>query len=877
MNNKKHISIHQSLHGYKQGHVLLSSSKYLSSDSYHIMDIFSDLSGNAIQRGFNEYITGYPIIEEKEYAFAKTWYATTIKRSGAVWTHTLLIRFSDMHRITDFRTLKKHFKNPELNIPYSDYEKKIYITNEENNCSYSLKSRYSETETKQLLYALYGNDHKRPVYIISNNSFRYEDLILSIWSQQPVCIKKTFFFCTGTLSNRKFNNRSFDVQVIPPFFKERIKNDETKGVFLESNSNLLNHDYEWLDLLCDDILYKSNHKLRRYINKYEINNYDSNINTLHRTVQIFISLNSITKEKNPIPKLIQYIAQSHSSKNKVSEYYKYITEIIQNENLFNIDNYLLLKTFITTSYHELFDPDIIEIRNLAIKQIQNNIQKYIELMHLIKPTKINKLQKEYIKVLLDYIVNQNKPDFNVKKEWSNDFILKLVQFINIVKDNEIVNIQIIDYYKIIIKLVKFYIKIDILNKNEQNEITHKLFDLIIHCFPEPNEGMQIKEHFFGKNGGTLKNIFNVDLSEERLLYELALTQDFESFSCIDLSLKKRTETFCESDKGKCHNLIINILDNIKDITPFTEQILIGTLDYINIKNLEIYYIKNETIFDKFLKVNPTLIQLLLNESNIKSKTSNFYRKLEKSAEKYIFEKIKQKDIQKANDIYILYGKDRFFEILMKSDKIERLTWFAEIVNPDDNHIFKFIKELEPNSKYLSDYGNDLWHRLSQKSFDSKNKELFFEVMTFLLSLGLYNTVYESYKLVQASFQHVYDAAKGNKLTKKQLENIKKHFPSRKYFNIPLGKGDCDYLRAMIIEKFIEYDWPGSYFLSTIKEDDVFIKILKGSKTRKTKDQLYFFIKLAEDLRNRKYDINKFSKNQVRILLRESRLLKLNTY
>ena len=91
-----HISIHQALHGYHDGHTLLGSSREFPADVRRTMLVLSDMSGQSMEPGFESYFTGYPLEGEGFYAFAKTWHAAEMPRSGCVWTHTLLLPFSEL-------------------------------------------------------------------------------------------------------------------------------------------------------------------------------------------------------------------------------------------------------------------------------------------------------------------------------------------------------------------------------------------------------------------------------------------------------------------------------------------------------------------------------------------------------------------------------------------------------------------------------------------------------------------------------------------------------------------------------------------------------------------------------------------------------------
>ena len=67
------LLIHQTLHGYSNGHHLLMSSMNLSEASKRKMDILSDLSGPDLSSGFESYYSGYLLKEEMKLVIAKTW------------------------------------------------------------------------------------------------------------------------------------------------------------------------------------------------------------------------------------------------------------------------------------------------------------------------------------------------------------------------------------------------------------------------------------------------------------------------------------------------------------------------------------------------------------------------------------------------------------------------------------------------------------------------------------------------------------------------------------------------------------------------------------------------------------------------------------
>ncbi len=215
---KLNVNIEQTLHGYDDGHRLLASSSTLSSDEENTLLELSDLSGFQV-KGFEEYLTGFPIPNSDKYAFAKTWYAPEMKRPGCVWTHTLLINQKEFNNIFDLNYLLKIFRRPEKGY-YSFYEDKTsysFVSSSES----SLTSPVIDGESHQNNIALYTTFYrhlynKSQILVLgADNSLKYEKFVVSFWSQQWSELRFEFSFCTGSLSDRKINDQSFTLQISP--------------------------------------------------------------------------------------------------------------------------------------------------------------------------------------------------------------------------------------------------------------------------------------------------------------------------------------------------------------------------------------------------------------------------------------------------------------------------------------------------------------------------------------------------------------------------------------------------------------------------------------------------------------------------------------
>lgn len=89
----RRVRLHQTLHGYDNGHRLLGGSLEIEGRSAKTLLVMSDVSGSNLRASDESYLTGYPLPDSRFYAIARTWSAPEKSRPGCVWTHTLLLMY----------------------------------------------------------------------------------------------------------------------------------------------------------------------------------------------------------------------------------------------------------------------------------------------------------------------------------------------------------------------------------------------------------------------------------------------------------------------------------------------------------------------------------------------------------------------------------------------------------------------------------------------------------------------------------------------------------------------------------------------------------------------------------------------------------------
>ena len=214
------IHVDQALHGYRKGHELLATSRRLSREGARTLLELSDLSGPAARtRGFESYITGYPVPGEHLYAIARTWLATDGVRPGSVWTHTLLLTPEQLATI-DLVNVARWFRRPTNTEQALGYDQPLRV----NEGDLSQRPRgirpfrlpAQGVLAEEIFEALYGSDSASLAILLpAESSNEYEHLVLHAWSLQWPELRRHFSFCTGALSARHVERRPFDLQVVP--------------------------------------------------------------------------------------------------------------------------------------------------------------------------------------------------------------------------------------------------------------------------------------------------------------------------------------------------------------------------------------------------------------------------------------------------------------------------------------------------------------------------------------------------------------------------------------------------------------------------------------------------------------------------------------
>ena len=285
------VKIHQMLNGYQNGHCKIASSIDLSLNDENIINMLSDVSGMSSNIEWESYITGYPLVNENIYVFAKTWIAKEMKRPGCVWTHSLLINIDEIKYIKSINNIFKLFKYPS-NSKYDCYENEIFLETNENN-EYE-KFKFDPKQYEYIVYTILSNDNS--VIIESDKSDEYERIIVDVLIQQNDAFLRQFSFCTKSFDSRKLNRQDFSYQIVPQNLGNRVIREISEKNIFYKNIEYIEQLPKWVNLITVDFvnhniakfknykkMYGSLFETRKYFNKFAKMFYAFNNNTINNS------------------------------------------------------------------------------------------------------------------------------------------------------------------------------------------------------------------------------------------------------------------------------------------------------------------------------------------------------------------------------------------------------------------------------------------------------------------------------------------------------------------------------------------------------------------------------------------------------------------
>ena len=225
--------IHQTIHGYSNGHKLLFSSVELSTQTKSTLLRESDSPGEEFHHQKKPCYSGYSIVESGFYIISKTWVAKEINRPGCVWTHSLLIPFT---------LLAKH--NVFNNIDMEDiFLSKIEIEGYQSLSPIDLILVPHMANNKDLSWMFSQVFTSNNQVILNSENYSLNDII-SIWDKLWPKLRREFSFKTWAPKKiRSSSNFEKYNLIISNYAPLEIISDNWAQEYFSPNS--LIHSFNW--------------------------------------------------------------------------------------------------------------------------------------------------------------------------------------------------------------------------------------------------------------------------------------------------------------------------------------------------------------------------------------------------------------------------------------------------------------------------------------------------------------------------------------------------------------------------------------------------------------------------------------------------------
>ncbi|WP_256370144.1 hypothetical protein [Labrenzia sp. PHM005] len=248
-------TIHQALHGYNDGHRLLSSSMQISGQEARIMLVMSDLSGPGVKPEDSGYLTGYPLETLGKYVLARTWAAPEMSRPGCVWTHSLIIDNADLAAFSSAEGLLSAFCRPTGLSSKSTYANTIDVP-----VTRTHSVALPDHRAQSIVNALYTI----PDQIVLTETEAADDdelLVSSIWMQQWPRLRRTFGFCTLSGIDRSSKGVKLDLQFVRTMDRQNLAKFPDAVTATGKNFNVA------LKPLLADIAGKKGYQFREFLKR----------------------------------------------------------------------------------------------------------------------------------------------------------------------------------------------------------------------------------------------------------------------------------------------------------------------------------------------------------------------------------------------------------------------------------------------------------------------------------------------------------------------------------------------------------------------------------------------------------------------------------
>lgn len=389
------ICIEQTLHGYSNGHRLLSSSDKMNDNDMKKMTILSDLSGNEFVTGFEKYYTGYKL-DSNKIVLACTWYANEMSRPGCVWTHSLIFDSIPSNINNTIGDIFSLFKRPCINDEFDYYEKSLYMNADK-------EIKLDDERLQYIIWCVWGN--KRPIIVFNDNSEEYVNEIIYLFMIQNDLLDSDFSFCTGSVSLRSYERKVLQLQ-ISPYKISRSKLSIGDKVYEAKDRKIIKNYPMWVNKVLEYIRFDNLKDIRRFRTgfspKYRQTEYFSSF------VKLYVGTKADCKRLN-LNNLLKMASAIFEDKKSICD------EILRlyNQNYFSrwIGKEEYIETIEFFISNQWVESSLVNIKTMLIKGFDSNYLAAKRLFKNIIKVDENSIIEEVLKAYSNIISEEKFVDF----------------------------------------------------------------------------------------------------------------------------------------------------------------------------------------------------------------------------------------------------------------------------------------------------------------------------------------------------------------------------------------------------------------------------------------------------------------------------------
>ena len=210
-------TIHEQLHGYRNGHQLLSTSLALDASDQDVVEpaLRPDWVGSGQARLLDPYLTAYPLPSRTFYVVARTFQDLKAPRSGCVLTRSLFVSMDAWVELMNLEWL--------LAMLIRVQKDEEALPRDKPTAEGMPPKKVSDGRVVELVHALFLGD-VRPIVVFDapEADLIATRLLVALWPS----LRSDFSLCTLALGPRRLGNRDFDLLFAPHSVQSRFSGED---------------------------------------------------------------------------------------------------------------------------------------------------------------------------------------------------------------------------------------------------------------------------------------------------------------------------------------------------------------------------------------------------------------------------------------------------------------------------------------------------------------------------------------------------------------------------------------------------------------------------------------------------------------------------